>query len=155
MSLATIVSLIGATTTEAGLRVRSEIDQRAYPKGTTVTDEQRARVQLARHAVHGDWNYTIRPQRRVSRTPLFCDKPLAFKPPEEKQFAFHRICAYVDDLAKINPLFFNGFTACSAEVEAEAEKPGRGSAANRMRLWRVARVDLQTPVGLTYLFFSI
>ncbi len=59
--LATIVSLIGATTTEAGLRVRSEIDKRSYPKGITVKDEQLSRVRLCRHAFHGDWNYTIRP----------------------------------------------------------------------------------------------
>ena len=61
VSLATIVSLIGATTTEAGLRVRSEIDKRSYPKGVTVKDEQLARVQLCRHDFHGDWNYTIQP----------------------------------------------------------------------------------------------
>lgn len=61
VSLATIVSLIGATTTAAGLRVRSEIDKRAYPKGVTVKDEQLSRVQLCRHGFHGDWNYTIRP----------------------------------------------------------------------------------------------
>ena len=61
VSLATIVNLIGATTTEAGLRVRSEIDKKAYPKGVTVNDEQLASVQLHRHDFHGDWNYTIRP----------------------------------------------------------------------------------------------
>ncbi len=61
VSLATIVSLIGGTTTEAGLRVRSEIDKRTYPKGVTVKDEQLARVPLWRHDFHGDWNYTIRP----------------------------------------------------------------------------------------------
>ena len=61
VSLATIVSLIGATTTTAGLRVCSEIDKRAYPKGVTVKDEQLSQVQLRRHDFHGDWNYTIRP----------------------------------------------------------------------------------------------
>lgn len=61
VSLATIVSLIGATTTEAGLRVRSEIDKRSYPKGLTVKDETMSRVNLTRHDFHGDWNYTIRP----------------------------------------------------------------------------------------------
>ena len=63
VSLATIVSLIGATTTEAGLRVRSEIDKRSYPKGLTVKDETMSRVNLTRHDFHGDWNYTIRPVR--------------------------------------------------------------------------------------------
>jgi hypothetical protein len=61
VSLATIVSLIGTTTTQSGLRVRSELDRRTYPKGVTVSDEQMARIALERHAFHGDWNYTIRP----------------------------------------------------------------------------------------------
>ena len=63
VSLAVIVSLIGSTTTAAGLRVRSEIDHGSYPQGTVVTDEQMARVNLKRHGFHGDWNYTIRPRK--------------------------------------------------------------------------------------------
>jgi hypothetical protein len=64
VNLATIVSLIGATTTEAGLRVRSELDPGRYPQGVVVTDEQMARVPLTPHAFYGDWNYTIQPARR-------------------------------------------------------------------------------------------
>jgi hypothetical protein len=64
VSLAAIVSLIGSTTTAAGLRVRSEIDHGSYPKGTVVTDEQMAQVNLKPHGFHGDWNYTIRPRER-------------------------------------------------------------------------------------------
>ena len=60
-SLAAIVSLIGSTTTTTGLRVRSEIDKRSYPKGVAVGDEQMAQVNLKRHDFHGDWNYTIHP----------------------------------------------------------------------------------------------
>jgi transposase len=63
VSLAAIVSLIGSTTTTQGLRVRSEIDQGTYPKGTVVTKEQMAEVNLKRHSFHGDWNYTIRPAK--------------------------------------------------------------------------------------------
>ncbi len=63
VSLAAIVSLIGSTTTAAGLRVRSEIDHGSYPKGTVVTDEQMAQVNLKPHGFHGDWNYTIRPRK--------------------------------------------------------------------------------------------
>ena len=61
VSLAAVVNLIGATTTEKGLRVRAEIDHRSYPKGVVVPDEQMERIQLSRHEFHGDWNYTIRP----------------------------------------------------------------------------------------------
>ena len=64
VDLATIVSLIGATTTEDGLRVRSELDDGLYPSGVRITDEQLARIQCEPHAFHGDWNYTIRPNRR-------------------------------------------------------------------------------------------
>jgi len=64
VDLATIVSLIGATHSEAGLRVRSELDRGQYPAGVVVTDEQLARIALERHVFHGDWNYTIHPTRR-------------------------------------------------------------------------------------------
>ena len=60
-SLATIVSLIGSTTTTTGLRVRSEIDKRSYPKGVSVSAEKMDQVQLEKHDFQGDWNYTIHP----------------------------------------------------------------------------------------------
>ena len=63
-SLAAIVSLIAATTTASGLRVRSEIDQGRYPKGVVISDEQMAKVNLCPHSFHGDWNYTLRPSTR-------------------------------------------------------------------------------------------
>jgi transposase len=64
VSLVAIVSLIGATRTATGLRVRSELDRGRYPMGIAVTDPQMARIQLAPHAFHGDWNYTIHPAPR-------------------------------------------------------------------------------------------
>jgi transposase len=63
VSLAAIVSLIGSTTTDTGLRVRSEIDQRRYAKGVVVSNEEMATINLNPHAFQGDWNYTIRPRR--------------------------------------------------------------------------------------------
>lgn len=62
-NLATIVSLIGATSSTTGLRIRSEIDPGSYPQGVVISDAQMARIQLEPHAFHGDWNYTIRPRR--------------------------------------------------------------------------------------------
>jgi len=64
IDLATIVSLIGATRSAAGLQVRSELDRGHYPPGVAVTDQQLARVALKRHVFHGDWNYTIHPKHR-------------------------------------------------------------------------------------------
>jgi hypothetical protein len=55
---------LGATTTEAGLEVRAELDERKYPKGANVSDAQFAAVSVSRHAFHGDWNDTISPRRR-------------------------------------------------------------------------------------------
>ena len=62
VDLVTIVSLIGETTTEAGLRVRSEVDPGRYPKDVSISDAQMAQIQLEPHAFHGDWNYTIHPR---------------------------------------------------------------------------------------------
>jgi hypothetical protein len=62
----TIVQLIAATTTEAGLKVRAELDENKYPKGVKVSKAQLAAVNLTRHAFHGDWNYTIQPRRRAN-----------------------------------------------------------------------------------------
>jgi len=62
INLAAIVSLIGSTTTKAGLRVRTEIDHARYPKGSVVTEEQMEKINLQPHRFHGDWNYTIHPE---------------------------------------------------------------------------------------------
>jgi len=64
VDLATIVSLIGETTTETGLRVRSEIDEGRYPNAVKITDAQLAQLRLDPHAFHGDWNYTLQPRTR-------------------------------------------------------------------------------------------
>jgi len=61
---ATIVNLIGATTTSTGLRVRCMLDRRRYPKKIVVSDEQMATINLIPNKFHGDWNYAIKPGRR-------------------------------------------------------------------------------------------
>ena len=63
-SYRTIVQLIAATTTDAGLTVRAELDENKYPKGVKVSDAQLAAVNLSRHSFHGDWNYTISPNAK-------------------------------------------------------------------------------------------
>jgi len=62
-SYRTIVQLIAATTTEAGLKVRAELDEKTYPKGLRVSDDQLATVNLFPHDFHGEWNYTIAPNQ--------------------------------------------------------------------------------------------
>jgi Rhodopirellula transposase DDE domain len=58
-----IVSLIGATMTESGLRVEAELDTSDYPTGIKVTDEELSAVKLKRAKFHGEWNYTIAPRK--------------------------------------------------------------------------------------------
>jgi hypothetical protein len=61
-SFKTIIQLIAATSTTAGLTVRAELDENKYPKGVKISDAKLAAIQLARHSFHGDWNYTISPR---------------------------------------------------------------------------------------------
>lgn len=61
VSLALIVSLIGATTSRTGLRVRSEIDEHTYPTGVQISDAQMASLKLRPHDFHGEWNYSLYP----------------------------------------------------------------------------------------------
>jgi DNA-binding phage protein len=58
-----IVALIGATTTQTGLRVEAALDSRPYPTQVEVSDEELAQVQLRPHQFHGEWNYSILPRR--------------------------------------------------------------------------------------------
>jgi DDE family transposase len=58
-----IVSLIGSTTTETGLRVKASLDRRSYPTHRKVDEQQLAAVQLKPNKFHGDWNYTITPSQ--------------------------------------------------------------------------------------------
>jgi Rhodopirellula transposase DDE domain len=61
-----IVNLISATTTRAGLKVRAKLDTNAYPAGVKVSDKQVAGLQMSPDSFHGEWNYTIHPNRRIT-----------------------------------------------------------------------------------------
>ena len=58
-----IVNLIASTTTKTGLIVRAALDPRQYETGITVSDEELERLRLTRAKFHGEWNYSIKPQR--------------------------------------------------------------------------------------------
>jgi hypothetical protein len=57
-----IINLIAATTTAAGLVVKSKLDTNSYPAGLRVSDQQMAELQLRRDKFHGDWNYSLLPR---------------------------------------------------------------------------------------------
>jgi hypothetical protein len=61
-SRATVVNLIGSTTTTTGLHIEAELDTNSYPIGIEVSDEELAAVQIRQHSFHGEWNYTISPR---------------------------------------------------------------------------------------------
>ena len=61
VSYQAIVQLIAATTTDAGLKVKCEIDPNTYPAGIRVTDAETDAINIQRHEFHGEWNYTISP----------------------------------------------------------------------------------------------
>ena len=59
-----VVELIGATTTEAGLKVECLLDERTYEKGIKVSDAEMAALNITGDTFHPEWNYTIKPRRR-------------------------------------------------------------------------------------------
>ncbi|MEA2231989.1 MAG: hypothetical protein QOD83_1805 [Solirubrobacteraceae bacterium] len=62
-SLEVIINLIAATTTNTGLKVYAQLDERTYEKGIGVSDEQLAAVNVTRADFHGEWNYSITPSQ--------------------------------------------------------------------------------------------
>jgi len=60
-SLAIIISLIGATRTNAGLSITAVIDENTYNTGAVVTDEMFESVNILHDDFHGEWNYRILP----------------------------------------------------------------------------------------------
>jgi Rhodopirellula transposase DDE domain len=56
-----IINLIAGTTTNTGLKIYAQLDDREYEKGVTVTDQQLAAVKITRDPFHGDWNYSVAP----------------------------------------------------------------------------------------------
>ncbi len=59
--LATIISLISATTTSTGLKVYCELDTNTYPKGIKVSDAEIKALDIKRAEFQGEWNYTLIP----------------------------------------------------------------------------------------------
>jgi transposase len=57
-----VVALIGTTRTETGLAVHATLDERDYPKGLQVSDEEYATLNLKPRKFHGDWNYILKPR---------------------------------------------------------------------------------------------
>jgi len=59
-----VVSLIAATTTKTGLKVRAGLDRSAYPAGRKVTNRELKEVQVEMLGPHPGWAYVIQPRQR-------------------------------------------------------------------------------------------
>jgi hypothetical protein len=46
------------------LLIQAALDPGSYPTGLKVSDQELALVNLIPDGFHGDWNYTIAPQRK-------------------------------------------------------------------------------------------
>jgi len=63
VSYGVIVNLIAATTTTTGLKVRCELNSNRYPIGIKVSNQQFSKVNIKKEDFHGNWNYTISPNK--------------------------------------------------------------------------------------------
>jgi len=61
----TIVRLIGETRTQTGLRVNCALSTKHYPTKIKVSDEQMRELDIIKHPILPDWNYTLLP--RINR----------------------------------------------------------------------------------------
>jgi hypothetical protein len=64
-----IVSLIGNTTTEAGLSIQAALDTHSYPLKQQVSDWEFASLRLEPAVFHPEWNYTLRPRSTEALVP--------------------------------------------------------------------------------------
>jgi uncharacterized membrane protein len=63
ISAVVIINLISATKTDAGLTVECVLDNNTCRTKIKVTEEEYKRINIKRHKFHGEWNYTIPPQK--------------------------------------------------------------------------------------------
>lgn len=63
VSYQAVVNLISHTHTKTGLKVKAWLDSNTYEVGRKVSDEEMERIKIKRHEFHGEWNYTIFPNK--------------------------------------------------------------------------------------------
>lgn len=59
ISYEVIINLINATKTSKGLEVYARLDKKQYKKGVKISDKQMEELNIEKHSLHPDWNYTI------------------------------------------------------------------------------------------------
>ena len=64
-SLDAMLRYIRGTTTHTGLIVTVQLDEALYRKGQKITAEDMIRLRVTHHDTCADWNYTVRPNRKL------------------------------------------------------------------------------------------
>ena len=62
ISVETVVNLIAATKTEAGLTIRAALDSNKYETGKHISNQDYETINMVRDEFHGEWNYMIKPR---------------------------------------------------------------------------------------------
>jgi hypothetical protein len=66
-TLGVMLGYIRGTTTSTGLKVKAHLDDTTYRKGQKVSREEMERLNVKHHETCPEWNYTIRPRKRLDR----------------------------------------------------------------------------------------
>ena len=60
----TVVNMISATKTKSGLKIKAFLDRKDYKTGIKISDKQIEELNIKRHELHPQWNYTIIPRTK-------------------------------------------------------------------------------------------
>ena len=63
-SLELLLRLIRTTITQSGLKVSARLTRKTYRTGIRVTDDEMKKINLRKHKVCPQWNYTIEPHKK-------------------------------------------------------------------------------------------
>ena len=63
IDIETVISLISNTTTEKGLTIICQLDEKIYETGRKISDDELASLNITPCEVLGKWNYYVRPQK--------------------------------------------------------------------------------------------
>ena len=62
-SVEVIVSLIAATSTKTGLKIKAAKSDKTYACGEKISDEELQQLRILKADIHPEWNYAIRPHK--------------------------------------------------------------------------------------------
>ena len=62
IDIETVISLISNTTTEKGLTITCQLDEKVYETGRKITDDELAQISIFPCETLGKWNYIIKPK---------------------------------------------------------------------------------------------